>query len=176
MFGQWKKKALEDLAEMFANRADKEAEAQCLRLSEITRRIGDDWKQAVYFDEAEADMESQWNTTIWPMIRDCEFTTTLDLAAGHGRNSEKLKQVAQKVIIADINAENVEYCRQRFADDPRFEFVLTNGLAACRSLPTHRLAGAATRLHHRFRTPLSAVSQKFPDSVAGAGRLPQGIP
>ena len=41
-----------------------------------------------------------------------ESALTVDLAAGHGRNSEFLRRVAEEVFVLDIQPENVEACRQ----------------------------------------------------------------
>jgi len=95
---------------------------------EVARQIGDDWKVAAYYELAEAAMEPAWHELLFPLLKDCDFSAVLDLAAGHGRNSEYLRKYAQKIYVADINIENIEFCRRRFADDPRFEFVLCDGL------------------------------------------------
>lgn len=103
---------------------------QAERLDEIqkvTRSIGDDWKTAPYYDIAEADMDEQWSNTIWPFISDCDFSSVLDLAAGHGRNSEKLKPHAGTLYIADINHENIAFCRKRFGEDDKYRYVLSTG-------------------------------------------------
>jgi ubiquinone/menaquinone biosynthesis C-methylase UbiE len=61
------------------------------------------------------------------MIKNVNFTSVLDLAAGHGRNSRKLSQYAKKIIISDINRECIDFCKERFKDDPKFEYVLSDG-------------------------------------------------
>src|SRR5262249_47533525 len=86
-----------------------------------------DWKQSPYYDMVEGFMDACWSETIWPMVSDCDFSVVVDLAAGHGRNSEKLRRVAGRVHVVDIVAENVEFCRRRFAGDARFEFHLCDG-------------------------------------------------
>jgi len=52
----------------------------------------------------------------------------VDLAAGHGRNTEKLLEVATRVRVADINVENIEFCRRRFAGNPHVEYELCDGM------------------------------------------------
>jgi SAM-dependent methyltransferase len=61
------------------------------------------------------------------MIQDCDFTSVVDLAAGHGRNSEQLRNVAGRITIVDINRENIDFCKVRFAGDPKFSFVTNDG-------------------------------------------------
>jgi hypothetical protein len=85
------------------------------RLLELARIVGDDWKYGPYYDEAEAAMEYQWQAFIWPMISGADFTCTIEVAAGHGRNSERLRRLAERLYLVDINMENIEFLKQRFA-------------------------------------------------------------
>lgn len=97
------------------------------QVRQLAQKIGDDWKNQPYYDDAERYMEQQWRETVWPFIQGANFSSVLDLAAGHGRNSEKLKQHARKIHIVDINQENIDFCRKRFAGDPRFSFTRNDG-------------------------------------------------
>jgi ubiquinone/menaquinone biosynthesis C-methylase UbiE len=96
-------------------------------LARRARESGDPFKQADYFAAAEPDMEAQWRTLVWPRIGGLDLTRVLDLAAGHGRNSAKLREVAGAVVIVDINDECLDACRKRFAGDPRISYVKTDG-------------------------------------------------
>lgn len=98
-------------------------------LPQIAQDIGKDWKQHSYYDEAEQAIDHQWNELVWPFIKGYDFSCVIDLAAGHGRNSKKLKDIAQKIYIVDINGENIEFCRKRFASDERFHFIQNDGFA-----------------------------------------------
>src|SRR5262249_55990721 len=60
---------------------------------EVAQRIGADWKQSPYYDMAEDFMDVCWSEIVWPMVSDCDFSVVVDLAAGHGRNSEKLRRL-----------------------------------------------------------------------------------
>jgi SAM-dependent methyltransferase len=88
---------------------------------------GSVWVTAPYYDEAEGAMANCWNQFIWPLIQDCDFSRVVDLAAGHGRNGPFLRAVSGQVIIVDINKENVDFCRRRFAGDPKFRFLQNDG-------------------------------------------------
>ena len=85
------------------------------------------WAKSPYYDEAEAFIVDQWQQLIWPMIYDCDFSCVVDLAAGHGRNSKLLREAAGQLIVVDINQENVDFCKQRFAGDPKFRFLKNDG-------------------------------------------------
>lgn len=56
-----------------------------------------------YFQEAERLMEEQWNETIWPLIKDFDFTTVLELSPGSGRNTEMLSKLASRLFAVDYN-------------------------------------------------------------------------
>lgn len=80
-----------------------------------------------YFADAERHLAWAWPNLVWPVIKECDFTSVIDLAAGHGRNCTKLRTVAERILVLDIQPGNVERCRQRFAGDPAFEFAVNNG-------------------------------------------------
>lgn len=89
--------------------------------------IGLSDEQRQYHIQAETAMDYQWNTLIWPLLKECDFRVVVDLAAGYGRNSVKLLEHADALIIVDINQACIEYCRGRFADDSRVRFLHTAG-------------------------------------------------
>ena len=55
------------------------------------------WSTAPYYKIAEAHMETQWDRIIYPLIRGYDFSKVLELAPGHGRNTEKLKDLAGEI-------------------------------------------------------------------------------
>ncbi len=73
------------------------------------------WRESPYYEDAERFMRAQWDVHIWPLIRDADFAGVLDLAAGCGRNSELLKEIAGQLWIVDINQTNIDRCKARFA-------------------------------------------------------------
>ena len=89
---------------------------------------GDPWVPSnPYFEMAEASMKDLWDRVVYPFIKDCDFSITLDLAAGHGRNSEMLQHIARSMIITDIQPDNVEICKKRIANRPITSFFVANG-------------------------------------------------
>ncbi len=103
------------------------------RLAKLAWHVGRDWQGSPpYYDLAEADIDTQWQNLIWPFITTAsgppiDFSVTVDLAAGHGRNSTKLLPLAQKLHIVDINEDNISFMRARFGTDRRIEYHLTDG-------------------------------------------------
>lgn len=97
-------------------------------LLHAARVVGDDWTHGPYYDEAERAMDGQWQDMIWPLISNADFTTTIEVAAGHGRNSERLRALAQQLYLVDINDENVEFLTRRFAAADDVTILLNNGI------------------------------------------------
>src|SRR5438046_2933794 len=95
-------------------------------LVSLARAVGDDWKAGAYYDSAEQTIDLQWRDLIWPLIKDCDFSTVVEIAAGHGRNTEFLRKQASRLIVVDINEENIEFMKQRFGQDERITYVVNN--------------------------------------------------
>lgn len=75
-------------------------------------------------------MEMQWNDIIYPLIEGLDFTAALDLACGHGRNSEFLRKLTKELHLVDINRSCIDACRERFSDEKdgtRFYYHVTDG-------------------------------------------------
>jgi ubiquinone/menaquinone biosynthesis C-methylase UbiE len=80
-----------------------------------------------YFEPAERDFNRQWEI-VWKTLSASPivYTTTLELACGHGRNTTKLAALADNMILVDVNPDNIKFCKNRFHDKP-WRFVLNNG-------------------------------------------------
>lgn len=98
------------------------------QVPEIVERQAARWRNSPYYDAAEGAMVRQWTNLVEPIIKNSDFTTVVDLAAGHGRNSQFLLPLCKTLYIVDIHAENVDFCRHRFGDDPRIRYIKNNGL------------------------------------------------
>ncbi len=97
-------------------------------LLRLAKWSGDPWKATnPYFAHAEAFTDRSWAQTIWPFISDCDFSSVVDLAAGHGRNSSKLLKLAGFIYILDIQPSNIEVCRKRFSSETNVLFAVNNG-------------------------------------------------
>jgi SAM-dependent methyltransferase len=87
-------------------------------------------RAGLYFVHAEEVMASQWARTIWPIIKDEDFSATLELACGHGRNTEYLRRYAKSIDLVDVNRTCIEACERRFGsqkDGCVFRYHLTAG-------------------------------------------------
>jgi SAM-dependent methyltransferase len=97
-------------------------------LRKLAAYSGDPWTpENSYFAHAEAYMEELWSGLVWPLIESCDFSHTVDLAAGHGRNSVKLAMLAKRLTIIDIQPGNIEACKQRFSGRKGIDYFVNNG-------------------------------------------------
>ena len=83
-----------------------------------------------YYADAEKSIDWQWQTLIEPFIRSFDLSRTLELAPGHGRNSQMLARTAKELYLVDVNATCIEACRKRFGDrcgDCRFHYLVNDG-------------------------------------------------
>ncbi len=69
---------------------------------------------------------------IWPSIKDFNFESTLDFAAGHGRNSALLARLAKLLYIVEANPDAVKHLEARFANQDAnqcsIQIIHNNGL------------------------------------------------
>jgi SAM-dependent methyltransferase len=87
-------------------------------------------RAGLYFAHAEEFMALQWERTIWPIIKDEDFTSTLELACGHGRNTEFLRRFAKSIDVIDVNQTCIDACETRFGlekDGCVFRYHVTSG-------------------------------------------------
>jgi ubiquinone/menaquinone biosynthesis C-methylase UbiE len=83
-----------------------------------------------YFGDAEPHMERQWATIIWPIIKDSDFACTLEIACGHGRQTEYLRRHARELHLVDVNESCIQACRERFGQQKegcKFHYHVTDG-------------------------------------------------
>jgi hypothetical protein len=73
-----------------------------------------------------ADM--QWYRTILPRIHVfLPVETVLEIAPGHGRWTQYLKGLCQRLLVVDLSASCIDVCRRRFAAAPHIEYFVNDG-------------------------------------------------
>lgn len=92
------------------------------------------WDNHDYYDQAEHFLKNDWKIHIWPILKTADFSTVLDLAAGHGRNSAQLIKLAKKLYIVDIHQSNINFCKIRFRKYCNIEYTLCDGIS-CNGVP-----------------------------------------
>ncbi|WP_304731669.1 Stf0 family sulfotransferase [Parvibaculum sp.] len=88
------------------------------------------WVTTPYYDSVEKRALTQWQNMIIPFIGDTpvDFSSTLELAVGHGRLSAILIEKSKSFVGLDILSENVDICRDRFGESETRRFVLNDGV------------------------------------------------
>lgn len=83
---------------------------------------GDEWSAAW------GGTESLWWTTLFPRIRSLvPVATILEIAPGHGRCTQYLKDLCDRLIVVDLAPACLEACRRRFAAETHIEYLPTDG-------------------------------------------------
>ena len=82
-----------------------------------------------YFADAEPHMAYSWSHVIIPFLPPYRrYSTVLDLACGHGRNSVFLRVIADRLILMDIQPGNIDECRRRFKGAVSISYIVNDGL------------------------------------------------
>jgi hypothetical protein len=83
-----------------------------------------------YYDEAERYMAWQWENLIYSVIKDKDFSRVLELAPGHGRNTELLRHLSREIHLVDVNQTCIDACKERFGNEKdgcRFFYYVNDG-------------------------------------------------
>lgn len=69
-----------------------------------------------------------WYTTILPRIlRYLPAKTILEISPGHGRCTQFLKDLCEKLIIVDLSQTCIDYCKNRFINSSNIEYHVNDG-------------------------------------------------
>lgn len=84
-----------------------------------------------YYGDAE---NPEWLKPFWdqrsPFLRmfdQLNLENVVELACGHGRHTEQALGQMGTVTLVDVNASNIEFCRNRFAGNRRVRYVINDG-------------------------------------------------
>ena len=71
---------------------------------------------------------AMWEHAVLPRIRELVPTgTILEIAPGHGRWTQYLKDLAQRLVVVDLTPECIDACRARFADATNIDYHVNDG-------------------------------------------------
>ena len=48
-------------------------------IAALAAHVGKDWVEGSYYDDAERALDSHWQVEVWDFIKDCDFSSFLDL-------------------------------------------------------------------------------------------------
>jgi SAM-dependent methyltransferase len=102
-----------------------------------TEDIAREWRQNPYYERAE---RQDWMDTFWAdgspfrsKFAQLEVSCLVELACGHGRHAERISTDGRlarpsRMMLLDVNGENIEHCRQRFASNSSITMQKNNGV------------------------------------------------
>jgi hypothetical protein len=126
------------LYEMHRSRKIKKKESEKISYSQIeavvlsdeaTKNIGKDWVSSNYYDLAEKYLDGFWeeNTVFYKHFTQLDCTNIVELACGHGRHVQKYLKKASVITLIDLNQENIDFCKQRYANETKIKYLVNNG-------------------------------------------------
>lgn len=88
-----------------------------------------DWSQAGNeWSEGWGGPEYMWAITIYPRIQSFIPTNNiLEIAPGHGRVTQYLHKLCQKLIIVDLTEKCIDACKNRFENVPNISYFVNDG-------------------------------------------------
>lgn len=135
-------------------------------LASSVQEVARYWHQDPYYDRAE---QPDWLGAFWRpdlphrpfrrMFETLNLRTTLELACGHGRHAAQIVQQVPALILMDVVAENVEYCKQRFSGKENIAVVQNDG-CTFRPIPDNTLSAIYcydAMVHFEFDVVLSYI-------------------
>jgi len=99
-------------------------------LQQETAVVARRWAETPYYNSVEQRARKQWESLIWPFLKDynVDFSSVLELAVGHGRMTQILLEKAGHVTGIDVLQENIDFCRERFANATNLTLVRNDGV------------------------------------------------
>jgi ubiquinone/menaquinone biosynthesis C-methylase UbiE len=83
---------------------------------------GDEWSEAF------GNTEAMWWFALRPRLhRYVPAGTILEIAPGHGRWTEYLRDLCKSLVIVDLSANCIAACKKRFANASNITYVVNNG-------------------------------------------------
>lgn len=135
-------------------------------LAKSVEEVARYWHSDPYYDRAE---QPDWLSAFWSpgipnrpflrMFQALNLRSTAELACGHGRNAAQIYKQVPALILIDVVAENVAFCRERFKDAANVACMQNDG-ATFRPIPDASLSAIYcydAMVHFEFDVVLSYV-------------------
>jgi ubiquinone/menaquinone biosynthesis C-methylase UbiE len=93
----------------------------------MTKKIADDWIVHPYYEHAENYLATFWGeeSIFRKMFKQLDCKLIVELACGHGRHVPKYINDAQTITLIDVNDENIKFCKNRFNNEKKIEYIIT---------------------------------------------------
>lgn len=101
----------------------------------ITKKIGDAWNVDIdkmakkYYEHAENYLITFWgrDTVFNRAFEQLDCSDIVELACGHGRHVTQYLEKANTITLVDINQQNIDFCKKRFAGKQKIEYLVNQG-------------------------------------------------
>ena len=84
-----------------------------------------------YFDRAELSdaMDVFWgeDTVFYKMFKQLDLENVIELAVGRGRHVKMYEPKAKHIVVVDILQKNIDYCKERYKDSKKIDYLCNNG-------------------------------------------------
>jgi len=96
---------------------------------EATKYIGNEWISNEYYNEAEKSLSIFWSedSIFYKNFSQLDCAYIVEIACGHGRHVQNYIEQVQKATLVDINKENISFCKNRFSQEQKIEYLCNNG-------------------------------------------------
>lgn len=87
-------------------------------MTNMTKKIADDWKQHEYYEQAEQSLSPFWDkdSIFYKHFSTLDVSNVVELACGHGRHVPQYINKSNSVSLVDVNVENIDFCKNRFIE------------------------------------------------------------
>lgn len=98
-------------------------------MSVHSEKISSYWKDSPWYDRADQCLPYFWNqTSIFQIkFKHLNLEKVVELACGHGRHVPQYINNANQIILMDVNQENIDFCRDRFGENPKISYYKNSG-------------------------------------------------
>ena len=82
-----------------------------------------------YYDKAELSINTFWgkDTVFYKMFKQLDLENVIELAVGHGRHVKMYEPWAKHIVAVDILQKNIDYCKERYKDSKKIDYLCNNG-------------------------------------------------
>ena len=100
-------------------------------ISDSVKEVGYVWERNPYYERAEKLLYVFWNdeSKYKQLFSRLDLSSTVELAAGHGRHAEIVAPLAGEMIVMDIHDSNLAACRSRLGGFGNVSFLKCDGFA-----------------------------------------------
>lgn len=88
-------------------------------------------KMDEYFDIAESSnaLDTFWgkDTVFYKMFEQLDLENVIELAVGRGRHVKMYEPKAKHIVVVDILQKNIDYCKERYKDNKKIDYLCNNG-------------------------------------------------